>query len=255
MGVSGRVAVVAGSGSGMGRAVALGLARDGAHVAAFDMNAEAANETIEQIGPTAHAVGTAHGLDLTDSSAVHAAVGQVVDRFGAVDILVNCAGVITGPTDVDVMSEHDWDWVIETNVKSQFLTARACVPHMKSGGFGRILNFGSRSWLGVGGRANYSASKGAVVSLTRSLAIELGPYGITANCISPTLVITPLFEATPKSDQDSVMKRVMAQPIARPGTTDDILHAVRFFVDDAASYVTGQNIYVGGGADLVYSVP
>ena len=126
---------------------------------------------------------------------------------------------------------------------------------MKSAGFGRILNFGSRSWLGVAGRTNYSASKGAVVGLTRSLAIELGPYGITANCISPTLVVTPLFEATPKSDQEAVMKRVMAQPIARPGSTDDILHAVRFFADEDASFITGQNVYVGGGADLVFSTP
>ena len=255
-GVTGRTAIVTGSGRGIGFGVADALARSGARVGIFDIDPDLAAEAAASIN-SAHGDGTAapFALDLTSADAVEAAVAQAMSTFGSVDILVNNAGVITGPTNVDELSERDWDWVVGTNTKSQFLMARAVTPHMKRAGFGRIINIASRSWLGVAGRVHYAASKGAVVSFTRSLAIELGGFGITANCISPTLVITPLFEATPQADQDDVMRRVRAQPIPRPGTSDDIADGVLFFADEAASFITGQHVYIGGGADLMTATP
>ncbi len=255
-GVNGRVALVTGSGGGIGRGIAEALAAAGARVAILDINRDLAAETagaiVERWGKGAAAP---FAVDLTSSQEVESVVANAVETFGSADILVNNAGVITGPTNIDELAERDWDWVVGTNTKSQFLTARAVAPHMKQAAFGRIINIASRSWLGVAGRVHYAASKGAVVSFTRSLALELGPFGITANCISPTLVITPLFQATPQADQDDVMRRVRAQPIPRPGTPEDIAHGVLFFADEAASYITGQHVYIGGGADLMTGTP
>ena len=255
-GVSGRTAIVTGAGRGIGFGVARSLAAAGAHVAVFDIDSESAGEAARAINDEfGDGVAAPFVLDLMSADEVAYAVARVVDVFGSVDILVNNAGVISGPTNVDELSEEDWDWVVGVNTKSQFLVTRAVTPHMKSQGYGRIINIASRSWLGVAGRVHYAASKGAVVSFTRSLAIELGRSGITANCISPTLVITPLFEATPQEDQDDVMRRVRSQPIPRPGTTDDIAHAVLFYADESASFVTGQHLYIGGGADLMTGTP
>lgn len=256
MGVNGRAAIVTGAGSGIGLGVAQGLARSGARVAIFDINADAGTTAAADIN-SEHGTerARAYPVDLTDADAVEAAVNSSFEAFGSLDILVNNAGVITGPTNVDELPEHDWDWVVGTNIKSQFLTCRAATPHMKKAEFGRIINIASRSWLGVAGRVHYAASKGAVVSFTRSLAMELGSHGITANVVSPTLVITPLFESTPKADRDAVMRRVRAQPIPRAGTVEDLANAVLFFADEASSFITGQHIYVGGGADLASSAP
>jgi NAD(P)-dependent dehydrogenase (short-subunit alcohol dehydrogenase family) len=254
VGVEGRAAVVTGGASGIGRGIAQRLADAGARVAILDIDATAAKIAAAEI---AAQVGVGRCMpvtaDLTDRESVDDAIRRVDDTLGAVDIVVNNAGVITGPTSIDELPERDWDFVVTTNTKSQYLIARAAVPRMKETGFGRIINIASRSWLGVSGRAHYAASKGAVISFTRSLAIELGPHGITSNCISPTLVITPLFERTP--DQEAVLERVRRQPIPRPGTSDDIAHAVLFFADEASGFITGQHLYVGGGADLMTATP
>lgn len=255
MGVTNRVAVVTGAGGGIGLGIAEGLARRGASVAVLDIDAEAASAAAAAIRGARGSddVAVAHAVDLTDGAAVTQAITAVAEAMGSVDILVNNAGVIAGPTDIDATSDEEWEFVLGTNTKALLTTSRAAVPIMKRAGFGRIINIASRSWLGVAGRAHYAASKGAVVSFTRSLAIELGPHGITANCISPTLVVTPLFERTP--DKEEVMRRVRAQPIPRPGTVEDIALAVAFFADDDASFITGQHIYVGGGGDLMTATP
>lgn len=255
MGVTNRVAVVTGGGSGIGLGIAQGLAHRGAFVAILDINEKAGAAAAADITADPGREGTAMSfwVDLTDGVAVSAAISEIADQLGSVDILVNNAGVIAGPTDIEATSDEEWEFVVGTNTKALLTTSRASVPIMKQAGFGRIVNIASRSWLGVSGRAHYAASKGAVVSFTRSLAIELGPHGITVNCVSPTLVLTPLFEGTP--DKEEVMHRIRSQPIPRPGTVEDIALAVAFFADDEASFITGQHLYVGGGGDLMTASP
>lgn len=255
MGIRDRVAIVTGAAGGIGFGVADHLAELGARVAIFDINpvgAEAAQRLSEAYGKGA---AISDVVDLTDRTDVGRAVSCVKERLGSIDIVVNNAGVITPPTDIEMLSEQDWDRVMNTNIKSQYLLCGATVPYMKAAGFGRIVNIASRSWLGGTGLANYAASKAAVVGFTRSLAIELGPAGITVNCVSPTLVVTPLFLNMPESDQANVLARVARQPIARPGTARDIAQAVQFFADEHSSFITGQHLYVGGGGDLMYSTP
>ena len=145
------------------------------------------------------------------------------------------------------MSEEDWDLVVDTNLRSQFLCCRAALAGMVERGFGRIVNISSRAWLGGFGQANYSAAKGGVVSLTRSLAIEFAAKGVTVNTIAPGIVDTPLFRNFAPDVQSRLRESV---PVKRIGTADDIALAVEFFLDPAASYITGQTLYVCGGRSL-----
>ena len=145
------------------------------------------------------------------------------------------------------MSEEDWDTVLTVNLKSQFLMCRAVAQHMMDQSYGRIINISSRAWLGGPGQANYAASKGAVISLTRTLALEMARYGITANAIAPALVDTPLFRGLKDEVQERLIKTI---PARRIGTPEDIGNAALFLAADESSYVTGQTLYVCGGRSL-----
>lgn len=248
MGVAGRVALITGGGSGIGAGVAAALGRAGASVAVVDIDARAAQRVADELTGSTQAIGLA--ADARDEAAVRSAVASVIDAFGRVDIAVSCAGVIRDAVPIEDTDPGEWDEVLSINARSPFLVARAVSPHMKRHGHGRIINIASRRWLGGRGLSSYAASKGAVISLTRSLAIELGPFGITANAVSPSLVVTPLFLAMPEAEREEVLTRVRAQPIPRPATVDDVAHVVAFFAADEASYITGQNVYVGGGQEL-----
>ncbi len=244
-----RVAVVTGAAQGIGAAIAQRLAADGHKVAVVDLSAESAQATVDAItaaGGTALAV----GADVSDAEAVDAAFAQIVDGLGAPAILVNNAGIIRDNL-LFKMTVDEWDLVMAVHLRGAFLMTKAAQKHMIEAKYGRIVNLSSISAYGNRGQANYSAAKAGVHGLTKTLAIELGKYGITANAIGPGFVETPMTQATAERigvpfDQfiDAIAKET---PVGRVGQPEDIAHAVSFFASEGAGYVTGQILNVSGG--------
>jgi len=245
MGVVDRVAVVTGSGQGIGEGIARVLATAGAKVVVNDLVPEKVDAVATDFA-SAGLEATGHAADVATADGAEGLVAAALDAYGRVDILVNNVGIARDGW-LAKMSDEDWDVVIDVNLRSQFLCCRAVVPHMMEQESGRIVNITSRAWLGGAGQANYAASKGAVVSLTRSLALEMARYGVTANCIAPALVDTPLFRGLKDEVQERLIKTI---PARRIGTPEDIGNAALFLASDESSYVTGQTLYVCGGRSV-----
>ena len=245
MNVKERIAVITGAGQGIGAGIAAVLGAAGARVVVNDLLEDRVEESVASLQASGiDAMGIASDVGTADGA--EAMVAGAVDAHGRVDILVNNAGIARDGW-LAKMSEENWDEVLRVNTKSQFLTCRAVAPHMMEQEHGRIVNISSRAWLGGPGQANYAASKGAVISLTKTLALEMARFKITANCIAPALVDTPLFQGLDDEVKERLVKTI---PLKRVGTPEDIGNAVLFLASDEASYVTGQVLYVCGGRSL-----
>ena len=244
-----RVAIVTGAARGIGASIALRLAADGHDVAVLDLAAAACSDTvrgIEKLGRRALAV----VADVADEGAVERAVADVVAVLGPPTIAVNNAGILRDRT-IGKMTLADWDLVINVNLRGAFLMSRAVQGHMRRAGWGRIVNLSSTAALGNLGEANYAAAKAGVQGLTKTLAIELGRYGITANAVAPGFVETAMTAEVAArvgmAFEDMKQQAIAGTVVGRVGQPEDIAHAVSFFVDERSGYVTGQVLYVAGG--------
>ncbi|MBD2758005.1 3-oxoacyl-ACP reductase FabG [Yimella sp. cx-573] len=244
-----RTAIVTGAARGIGAAVAERLAKDGMNVAVIDLDEAACQEVVDRIkaaGGNALAV----GCDVADEDAVNTAVERVAGELGAPTVLVNNAGVLRDNL-IFKMSAGDWDTVMNVHLRGSFLMTRAAQKFMTQEKFGRIVNLSSTSALGNRGQANYAAAKAGLQGFTKTLAIELGKFGVTANAIAPGFIATDMTAATAERvgmDFEEFKKAAATQiPVARTGTPDDIAAAASFFASEEAGFVSGQVLYVAGG--------
>jgi len=246
---SSRVAIVTGAARGIGAATAKRLASDGMAVGVLDLDAGACGPTVDAItsgGGRAVAV----GADVSDAEQVATAVGKVAAELGPPVVLINNAGIIRDNM-LFKMSEDDWDMVLGVHLRGAFLMSRAAQKYMVEQRFGRIINLSSSSALGNRGQVNYSTAKAGLQGLTKTLAIELGQFGVTANAIAPGFIVTDMTAATAARigmDFGEFQKAAATQiPVRRVGQPEDIANVASFLVSDGAGFLSGQVIYVAGG--------
>ena len=248
-----RVAVITGAARGIGFGIAQRLASEGASVAVLDLDEAAALEAAGRLGLAEGARSVGIGCDVVDGAAAEAAVQRVVDELGGIHVLVNNAG-ITRDNLLFKMTEEDWDLVMNVHLKGVFNMTKAAQSRFVEQKYGKILNLSSVSALGNRGQANYSAAKMGIQGLTRTLGIELGPFGITANAIAPGFIATEMTDATARrlKMEPEELQRLNAEatPVRRVGQPEDIAAAAAFLCSDEASFITGQTLYVDGGRKL-----
>ncbi|MDF1606471.1 3-oxoacyl-ACP reductase FabG [Nocardioides sp. YIM 152315] len=249
----GRVAVVTGAARGIGFGTATRFAQEGASVAILDLEGASAAEAAAKLPLVDGAKAIGIAADVSSTESAEAAVERVVAELDGIHILVNNAGV-TRDNLLFKMSDDDWDLVMNVHLRGAFLMTRAAQKHFVAQKYGKILNLSSVSALGNRGQANYSAAKMGIQGLTRTLGIELGPFGINANAIAPGFIATDMTDATAARlgiDVDEFRKMsAEANPVKRVGYPEDIAAAAAFLCSDEASYITGQTLYVDGGAKL-----
>jgi len=240
-----RIAIVTGDGQGIGRAIALAMAREGAALVIADLdeaNAGAVGREIERVGGKASALYT----DISNEGSVRGMIDHTLNEHGHVDILVNNAGIF--PTSsVEEMAEEEWNRVIGTNLIGTFLCSRAVVPHLLTQRSGRIISLTSgRAFQGARHGAHYAASKAGIIAFSKSLALELAPYGITVNVICPGITDT----AQPRGHQteEQIYAQGQRVPLGRIGQPEDLAGPAIFLASDAAGFITGQTILVNGGS-------
>jgi 3-oxoacyl-[acyl-carrier protein] reductase len=249
----GRVAIVTGSARGIGAGIARRFAEEGASVAVLDLDESQAAATAAELPVAGDAKAVGIGCNVSDSASVEAGVARVLDELGGVHILVNNAG-ITRDNLLFKLSEDDWDSVMNVHLKGPFLMSRAVQKTFVDQKYGKILGLSSVSANGNRGQANYSAAKAGVQGFTRTLALELGKFGVNVNAIAPGFIATEMTDDTARrlglDVEDFRAMNAEANPIKRVGHPEDIAAAAAFLCSDEASYITGQTLYVDGGAKI-----
>ncbi|PNU19035.1 beta-ketoacyl-ACP reductase [Geothermobacter hydrogeniphilus] len=237
-----RVVLITGAGRGIGAAIARRFAAEGARLALVDVNAEQLQSFAAELEAGGCQV-LPISADITDKARVEQLMAEVTGHFGRLDVLVNNAGIIRDGF-ISKISEQDWDQVIDVNLKGAFLCCQAAFPTLKAQQYGKIVNIVSRAWLGNIGQANYSASKGGLVSLTRTLALEFARFQINVNAVAPGLIDTPMSQSMP---EEARARLIRMQPTGKMGKVEDIAAAVAFLASDDAVFITGQVLHVDGG--------
>ena len=243
--LQGKFVVVTGAGQGLGEAIAVRLAQEGAAgVVVNDLNPETAGRTAELVNQAGSRALVVAG-SVTDETFVAELMERAVKEMGSVDVLVNNAGITRDKLMKD-MTAADFDAVVNLNLRATFLCCKYGTPPMVAKKWGRVINMSSRAHLGNKGQTNYSASKAGVIGLTRSLAFELGKFGVTCNCIAPGVIATPGVTSLPH--YQSLVERVAPTlPIPRLGKPEDVAGVAAFLASDDAAYVTAETIHVSGG--------
>lgn len=245
MRLDGKRAVVTGAGRGIGRAIALKLAEEGAAVVVNDVNPENVQAVVAEIGALGR---TALGVvaDVSQPAEAQRIIATALNDLGGLDILVNVAG-INRDAMLHKMTMDQWNLVLAVNLTGTFNTTQAAAVHMREAGYGRIINISSASWLGNIGQANYAASKAGVVGLTKTAARELARKGVTCNVICPGFIDTDMTRGVPEKVWQMMIDKI---PAGRVGDPRDVANVVAFLASDEAGYVTGEVINVGGGMVL-----
>lgn len=247
--LEGRVAFITGAGRGIGAATVLRMAEEGARVALADIDTDGCKQVAAQLEHQG-SEGLVVTCNVADKAMVQGAMEQTVRHFGRLDILVNNAGVVRDSL-LFKMSDEDWDLVLNVHLKGAFLCSRAAQAYMVKQNYGRIVSLSSTSALGNRGQVNYSAAKAGLQGLTRTLAIELGPFGITANAVAPGFIDTEMTRATARRiglDPDKrIEEAAKTIPVRRVGQPRDVANVLCFLASEEAGFVSGQIIYVAGG--------